>query len=655
MCGIAGIISDQPIDFGILMRMNASISHRGPNDEGYLSICNDSVECLSGIDTPDSVCITSSPYQPTRLIAPHNQNGATIGFAHRRLSICDLSPLGHQPMSSLNRRYWIVFNGEIYNHPELRCELEVKGYRFVSNSDTEVILAAFDFWGSECLGRFNGMWAFVIYDNQLKRIFISRDRFGKKPLYYINHKGAFYFASEMKAFAELVDFVLRPNVSYLNNYLLKGCEEWQIETAFEGVYRFASAAFFEGSVDKLINNFNVTQFWTLAPNASSERFDQSTANAYAEQYFKLLEDSVRIRLRSDVGVGSALSGGLDSSSIVYLVNKILKQRGVGELQKTFSSIYHTPGTQDCDESYYINILKHELQLDSSSIEAFEDDIPIELEKVIWAMDSPPESSCMSGWHTFKLVSRSGIRVTLDGQGADEQLGGYLRYVSYFLSELNFFDAIREAWYFRGIPGSRKAVVRGLFLSVLTNILGRASTEYLVFKLTGRKIALNLNAALASDLRTHLVTLLHYSDSVSMGYSIESRMPFLDYRLVEFLASIPSCYKIRFGWSKYIARLAFSGKLPDEICWRRDKLGWAIPDAYWFTGGLKTWFDSEEEYGRSYIRAIGLNVRVLSTNIYTRIRTVNLGIWSRLFGLSDKAQSGTGEKRKSVPVKTLQRD
>lgn len=551
MCGIAGYVTTKNIhDSSVIKKMTDIIAHRGPNGEGHYIYEN-------------------------------------IALGHRRLSIIDLSDAGHQPMLYRDR-YVITYNGEIYNYIELKKNLEEKGYSFFSNTDTEVILAAYDYWKEGCLNKFNGMWAFVIFDKKKDEFFVSRDRFGIKPLYFYQDQNSFIFASEIKAILEHPDVAKNINKAYLVNYLEKGPKEYIAETAFESIFRFPFASYVKFNRESAFNNFSPKKFWEIKTNLSVERFDQGKALVYAKQYYELLSDAVKLRLRADVKVGSALSGGLDSSSIVYLVNQHLKQIEREELQETFSSVYKTEGTQDCDESLYIDLLAKELSVHSNQIEPQEKDIPQELEKVIWLMENPPESTCMSGWHTFKKAKQKGVVVTLDGQGADEQLAGYLGYIHIYLTSLSLFDMYKEIPNFIKIPGARKHIIVAFAMNHFKALLGEKSLKFLIKKLGGGDLAINLNEKLSHDTNSSLITLIHYSDRVSMGHSIESRMPFMDYRLVEFLASVPACYKMRNGWTKYLARLAFDKKLPDSICWRKDKLGWPIPESHWFFGGLKNW-------------------------------------------------------------------
>lgn len=599
MCGITGIISKKKIKKNIIEIMTDTIVHRGPDGFGYYY-------------------------------------GENFVFGHRRLSIVDLSDAGHQPMQYLNR-YVIAFNGEVYNHFELRKELEKNGYIFQSHTDTEVIMASYNFWGVDCLKKFNGMWAFVIYDKLQDKYFISRDRFGKKPFYYYKDEEKFIFGSEIKVILAHPDVESQPNLEFLDGYVQNGAKEYIKETAFENIFRFDFSSYFEGSLEDILGNFEQKKFWKIKPNLSNEKFDKEKAKEYANRYYELLEDAVRIRLRADVKVGSALSGGLDSSSIVYLVNKLLKEQGKEELQETFSSVYKSDGTQECDESYFIDIIAEKLGVHSNQIEPKMINIPIEHKKMIYNMENPPESTCMSGWHTFKLVSSTNVKVTLDGQGADEQLGGYLPYLMNYISSLSFVDIFKEAKKCIEIPEAKKYVLRGMYIGIFRILFGKRILQFILKKILKKDFEVNLNQILADDINKNLITLIHYSDHVSMAHSIESRMPFMDYRVVEFLASVPSCYKMRNGWTKYLARVAFDGKLPDEITWRKDKMGWPIPENYWFRGELKNWFIDKIKYSKLFKRyEINIEKELNSnTSISKLVRYLNIARFEKLFLKEDK--------------------
>jgi asparagine synthase (glutamine-hydrolysing) len=637
MCGIFGLIDKGGVDIATLRKMGRHIQHRGPDGEGFVlidSVAGAALAC-AGPQTPAEVLTKSTPSQPTAHLAQARAFPATIGFGHRRLAIVDLSPGGHQPMTNPANGTWIVFNGEIYNHIELRAELEREGHVFYSHSDTEVILKAYEAWGTACLDRFNGMFAIVIFDLRRRRLFIARDRFGVKPLYIWRFQGGFAFASEIKAFLADERFSAQPNIGRLAEYLDEGPAEHDIDTAFIGVQRLAAASFIEADLDDVISgSCTVRTWWKLNPNSSNETWNAVNARRHADRYAELLDSSVALRLRADVTVGSALSGGLDSTSVVWLIAQQAAAQGRVGRQETFSTVYRSPGTEHCDESGYIQRAAEKLGVQMNTIEPHAEDVPAEHARVIWAMDTPPESTCMSGWHTFKLVQRSGIKVTLDGQGADEQLAGYKSYLAIQLAERGV-AALGE------LPALLRVHERRIALGAIGAALAAPTAAALSGFASARRrrvlgqLRRGLNAALADDCFHGLSNLIHYGDRTSMAFGVESRMPFLDFRLAEFLTQLPACYKIHDGWTKHIARAAFDGKLPEDIVWRKDKMGWPIPEETWERGPLASWFARPK--ARESLQAmddLGLGApfrqALASPSITTRIRALNLDAWRKTF-------------------------
>ena len=446
MCGIVGVFSKNKIKLSSIQSMNDSIVHRGPDDEGYLS---------GGDNINDTVL--------NKLVTIDTD--VNMVFGHRRLAIQDLSEYGHQPMLYLER-YWIVYNGEIYNFHELKKSLEVDGYFFVSNSDTEVIMAAYDKWGASCLERFNGMWAFVIYDSHKKKVFISRDRFGIKPLYYYQDENNFVFASEIKALLHYPNVSCEPDLGYCKLFLKEGPKEYIKNTAFKNIFRFKKASFLECDLNTIFSNFKENRFWEVSVNLSSEKFDSGKAKKYAEKYYGLLKSSVELRLRADVKVGSALSGGLDSSSIVYLINQQLSEVGDGDKQETFSSVYLDENTEHCDESFFIDEITNNLDVSSNRIEPNIDEIIDCHKKYIYHLDTPAANTLMSNWYTYKLTNQKNIKISLDGQGADEQIAGYFRYLTHIVFESSILSIIKLVYSSRKINGAKSYIFRGLMLKIL---------------------------------------------------------------------------------------------------------------------------------------------------------------------------------------------
>jgi asparagine synthase (glutamine-hydrolysing) len=596
MCGIVGIVSSRGINKTNLDVMNSTMFHRGPDGSGL-----------------------------------HVEDG--FGFGHRRLAIVDLSDAGHQPMRYLDR-YVITYNGEIYNSPELRSDLENRGYEFFSNTDTEVIMAAYDCWGDACFNKFNGMWAFCIFDGIKNEFILSRDRFGIKPLYYWFDGESFVFASEIKALLAYRHFgEPRANLAYLETYLDSGPREQAKETAFQGIYRFDTSSYVVSAREELFSGkFTPRKFWEFRPNVENVKFSEQKLERYARRYRELLKDSVRLRLRADVKVGSALSGGIDSSSIVSLINELHQQSGLSAMQETFSSVYKQPGTASCDESEYIDELADYLNVHSNQIEPRSEDIPSEHERMIYHFEMPPIGTCMSGWHTFKLVEQSDVTVTLDGQGADEQLAGYDGYITNYMANARLFESIAELRKIK-VPAIRRRAMKGILIKFASVCLGRE----LALRLLGRFIprihlqALPLNQKLALDMVENLITLIHYSDRVSMAHSVESRMPYMDYRLIEFLFSVPAAYKFHSGWSKYLSRIAMNGRLPQSILWREDKMGWPIPEEFWFEGVHKKWLEKtvlESAFLRSYFSS--WLERFSQLSLRDKLKLLNIAVWSNVF-------------------------
>lgn len=637
MCGIFGIVEPSGLPISALARMGDLLRHRGPDGDGFV-LFRDAAQPgtpLAGRDTPPQAFEVHTASAPQGQIIDVDPAGWFVGLGHRRLSIVDLSAMGHQPMASPRGDHWIVFNGEVYNHLELRAELEALGHRFESHSDTEVILAAYKQWGVECLHRFNGMWAFALYDRGRDQLFLARDRFGVKPLHFWRDDKTFLFASEIKAFLAHPRFTPKPDVEHLRHFLVDGPVEWAESTAFIDVYRLRPASFILASPADLVKGrFRQVTWWQLQPDDTPEAFSQKRAKAHAEHYRDLLRSAVELRLRADVTVGSALSGGLDSTSVVYLVAQLIKERGIDQQQETFTSVYRSPGTEHCDESGYVDEVGSRLRVHSNTIEPHARDIPDAHARMIWHMDTPPESTLMSSWHTFKLVNSKGIKVTLDGQGADEQLAGYLTYLPIALAT-HGLRAMLELPALLSVHSPRVAFgAVGLALSagvVRGTGLGRAVRGRRAHVLA--QVGGGLNAALAADSFSGLTNLIHYADRTSMAFSVESRMPFLDYRLAEYLAKLPAAYKIHNGWTKFIARQAFAGRLPDSVLWRKDKMGWPIPEQTWERGELKDWFarprQAQEKFadlglGREFADALN------DASIARRVRALNLEAWHRTF-------------------------
>jgi asparagine synthase (glutamine-hydrolysing) len=606
MCGISGILSKSPISIQELVGMNNLISHRGPDDEGYVLFNEDASLIFGGQSTPLNIYQSTIPYCPDkRILEDPFETKAVLGLGHRRLAIVDLSEAGHQPMSYDNGRYWIVYNGEIYNYLELRQELETLGLAFHSNTDTEVVLAAYAYWGSECLSRFNGMWAFSIFDLKTHKLFFARDRFGIKPFYYwYAPDGALFFGSEIKQFTANKDWKAFLNKQRAIDYLAWGLTDHTDETLFDGVYQLRAGHFISIKVDEWsVNSGRLhSKNWY---KVKKETVVGSIGNCAIELKEKLF-DSMKLHLRSDVPIGSCLSGGLDSSSIVCIANDLLKKSDSALKQKTFSVC---AVEERFNERKWMEEIENNFNIEAHYIYPSLLDLFKSLPKILWHQDEPfGSTSIYAQWSVFSAASKDGVKVMLDGQGADEQLAGYydyfaLRFRSLFYS-YQWITLIKEMRATKAKHHFSMLHITNLLLSGITpSRLKEAVKKVMHFGKKNGSSWLNADDDISYDYpfkfddsspktirefseqqlsRTNLQMLLHWEDRNSMAHSIESRVPFLDYRLVDFCLNIPDEYKISGGITKRILRLAMKNILPPAICNRMDKMGFVTPEELWIT-------------------------------------------------------------------------
>jgi len=578
-----------------LDEMARMIKHRGPDDEGFVIFPNNSFEhkIFYGDDTPEEVIKSNFKFTPKEKYE-HTPDNFTVGLVHRRLSVIDLTATGHQPMCDETGRYWIVYNGEIYNFKEIREELKKIGYSFVSNSDTEVIIKSYIEWGAECQRKFNGMWALTIWDNLKKTLWISRDRFGVKPLYYMFHDDFFAVCSEIKSIMPVVKPV--PNFAEINAYIVDGPSEAHSDTFFHGAYRFPAGHSSTYNLKDKERELRFQKYWELGPPIQDNSFSKKKLHEYADQYYHLLRDAVRIRLYADVKIGCALSGGLDSSSITFFANNITKMiKNAGKVM-TFSNIYRNEDEKYCDESEYIDIVVNYL-----GVKAFKDtpsnNMVLELnDKGLWHEENCYDKFNVSAYNTYSICKKSGIKVALDGQGADEQLAGYKRFwYNYFSSRPKLRIEYARSFLSAGIP-LKMSMYYAFFGNSFSgssdrngfNVIDNSPVDD--FRRSRNVLFSNryndtVNMATNWSMKNSLKKLLRQIDGNSMAWSIESRQPFMDYRLVEYLNSIPDVYKLYGGWTKYISRVALKGKLPDRIIWRKDKKGWPMPLKEWVSGDV----------------------------------------------------------------------
>ena len=543
MCGIAGIVAfNGVVESEKLKAMTDIIVHRGPDGEG---------QWLNGA---------------------HN-----VGFGHRRLSIIDLSENGKQPMHYANGRYTITFNGEIYNYIELREKLKHRGYRFVSGSDTEVLLAMYDLKKETCLEDLDGMFAFAIWDEREQTLFCARDRFGEKPFHYYIDKHQFVFASEIKQFwaygisKKTTEKRLR---AFINNGEVDDSNEEE-STFYETIKRLDAATYMVVTKDKKPVK---QKYWSV----EVEQSFKGNLRSASDQFLELLTDSVKMRLRSDVPVGSSLSGGLDSSSIVMLIDRL---KGESVIQNTFSARFKNFAK---DEGKYIEeVVKACCAINAQYTWPDEDYFLSVFDQVTYHQDEPYGSgSIVAQYAVMQLAKERNVTVLLDGQGADEYLAGYHSQYYTYLGQLFYNDRKkynREYGSYSNLQNLNQPIEDFRSKESLRQQLGRHKRLLL-----GQSMPVPANALalkLKFDLQTDgLKTLLRYADRNSMAHSREVRLPFLSHKLVEFVFSLPDDFKLKEGWSKYVLRNSMQGILPRDICWRTDKIGFEPPQNNWMNSG-----------------------------------------------------------------------
>jgi asparagine synthase (glutamine-hydrolysing) len=518
-----------------------------------------------------------------------------VAFGFRRLSILDLSHAGDQPMISADGQTVIVFNGEIYNYIELRQELMARGHVFHSTGDTEVLLTAYREWGKDCVEKLNGMWAFLIYDLRRGIIFGSRDRFGVKPLYRYRHKGFWLFGSEIKAILLSGYYTNEINWRVTSRFLLQQLLEVDTETFYEDIHQVPAGCAFELELNGRQREWH---YWSL------DRLSSVAVTDPAESFYEVFEDAVRLRMRSDVPLGVCLSGGLDSTSIICAMARYQQDTGTPSALMAFS--YMTP---EFDESRYIQdtVRQTGAQLNRLTVNPL--DLFKKLDEVLWYQDEPFHTmNVLIGYELVQLAAKNGIKVILNGQGADETIAGYGVYFAHYwytlLAEgriLRLWDEIRAYCLVQGgEPGTEFKKVLGNFARTqLYRIpsLRRASAK------RHRRRAINnhwftrdftsqlpeenlipeqpLDKVLKYSVERALLPLyLRTEDRNSMAHGVEARLPFMDYRLVSLLFQLPAEWKMRGSWNKYVLREAMRNRIPESVRSRPDKMGFNFP--------LKTW-------------------------------------------------------------------
>jgi asparagine synthase (glutamine-hydrolysing) len=623
MCGIFASIGFDPDQANLDL-----VSHRGPDGQGWN--------------------VFSSPLGPV-----------TLG--HRRLAIIDLSEAGHQPMSDDWGRFWLTFNGEIYNYRELRLELEAVGCRFRTASDSEVLLQALMTWGEAALNRTVGMFAFVLWDDRDKRLFAARDRYGVKPLYFVALEGRVAIGSEIKQLLACIPDGPRINGPRASDFLASGISDHTAETMFVNVRQLRGGECLsfiaENSAEAALSR------WYVPARGSADAISHEAA---AEHWRALLDESVRLHLRADVGVGTCLSGGLDSSSIAAIVSRQFENDTERSRFTAVSAVY--PGSA-VDEGGYARIMAEAAGL---PLHAFTPDAQLisdNLMDIVRFQDEPfGSTSILSQWAVFREAKALGLKVMLDGQGADEQLAGY-----HWMFGLRLADLLRQGRLFAliGTLRERLADSGAAAAQDLARMVGSFAPVSLRKAIQARRrggnggdwlltpppvptawtAAADLGNEPANDIRamcdllTHslnLPMLLHWEDRNSMAHGIEARVPFLDHRLVEFSLSLPADAKFDFGLTKRVLRDAMGADLPPRIRDRRSKLGFATPEQSWLNGALAEAIDEgvTEAANRCGLlidrrAALAMKSRAVTGGEDTQAlwRIANFGLWARQFRLS----------------------
>ena len=618
MCGLCGVVAfDRPPELELARAMANVLAHRGPDGEGSFAA------------------------EPG------------VAFGHRRLAIIDLSDAGIQPFASDDGQLQLLHNGEIYNYRELRQELEGRGHRFHTATDTEVVLHAYEEWGDRCVERFNGMWAIALWDGRRERLFCSRDRFGVKPFYYRFHDGRFVFASELKAFRVDSSTTLRPNLAAVRDYLEQGAIDHRDSTFFEGIRKLEPAHSLVFDREGL----RTSRYWTLeVRDAPSDPVGEVR---------ELFLDSVRLRLRSDVPIGTCLSGGVDSSAIACTVDHLLETeienaRPIGDRQRTFTAYFEDQGF---DERPFALEVVRKTNADPHWVSFNDEDIVEYLPAIVTAQDEPfGSTSIVAQWFLMRAAREAGLKVMLDGQGGDEVLAGYPTYFSYRFADLltrrRLVTLRRELAAYRrlhgvSVPALAEAMLRPLAsermkLHLRARLKGTAGLAGPA--LAGTSAAgVNQSSTFPDYLRRRmeliltergLPELLHYEDRNSMAHSLEARVPFLDYRLVELCFSLPPTLLIDRGVTKVALRRALADLMPPLVRDRIDKLGFVTPEGRWMRQGLGRLaadvFASKAFADRGFIDPKAAQKRLEAHRSgkldagFELWRVLNLELWARTF-------------------------
>ncbi len=601
MCGISGIVNknNTPINIEEIKSINDKVAHRGPDGEGFYY-------------------------------------GDNFAFGHRRLAIIDLTDKANQPMNYLDD-YIVTFNGAIYNYIELRDELKTLGFQFETTSDTEVLLASYVQWGSDCVTHFNGMWAFSIFDKKKNILFCSRDRFGIKPFYYFSDDNKFIFGSEIK---QLIPYlkVRKVNTEILKDFLVTGVLEHTDKTFFRNIFKLPASH--NLIYDLNSHSYRLKRYYRINTKNIS---NNNSFEECKEEYRNLLKNSVKIRMRSDTVVGSCLSGGIDSSVISGLVKE-------SKVPDSYLAIHTKSIEVDNDESGYAKHVSQELDFNLKILEPQEDLFVKNLERVVELQEEPFGSpSIFMSYFIFKKAKELGLKVMLDGQGGDETLLGYEKYFPAYFREVQknkgLYQMSKEIYLanvnnkkmrlldiFKFIIGTRHPKIRKMAYRKRLFFMKNYDDEFAFLKEFSSSYS-DLKSLQRLEIeKMMLPELLKYEDKNSMYNSVETRLPYLDYRCVQCGIDLKSEYKMNSGWTKFILRDILSDLVSKKVAWRKKKNNFNAP--------TETWLDYikpqiiEEISNSKIIEKLAYKKLIIEKfdkiNLIVKWRLFNIALWERIY-------------------------
>ncbi|MHB8258934.1 MAG: asparagine synthase (glutamine-hydrolyzing) [Bacteroidia bacterium] len=588
MCGIGGILNLENQNINLTEgadTLSKKLRHRGPDDEGFLFFKDDKTICGYGEDTQPQSIDTPLLFSATKHITQVEQNYTGV-FIHRRLSIIDLSESGHQPMCTANGKIWITYNGEIYNYLELRQELAQVGFTFITQSDTEVLLNAYLYWGNECLQKLNGMFAFALYDIEKKKLFCARDRSGVKPLYYYFKDGIFCFASEIKALRALPFVETALNERALQHYLLHDALEYEPEGFLKNIFELFPAHYLE--LDLSTKQINLKKYFDIIIETDFIPYDEARFLMNEKETHQVVTDAIIKRLRADVPVGCCLSGGIDSSIISGVIAQSFPLRG--DKRGVFNAFTATFPNETIDESKYAKEVAHFTDASWQTVTPTAEELQNDFKELIYALDIPIWStSTYAQFRVMQLAKQNNIKVVLDGQGSDELFAGYPHYYTTYVNELlrnkQFKQAATEIkdignafWYAYTKENAKRQLHYNSNKKQLNPDFVKQHTPPQNLKYSFS----SLNEHLQYDFfGGRLKTYLRCEDRCSMHHSVESRTPFADDTpLIDIAFKTPATFKIKNGTSKYILRESMKNHLPFSVYSRKDKMGFVTPHNKW---------------------------------------------------------------------------